>query len=256
MTIDAFIKSLASYEGALTFNPWKDTDLRYEVENAPSIRKEQLHDYLSRRVGKAKLFLIAEACGYQGGHFTGIAMTCERMILNEHPAVNSLMILGKEGKRTSRKDSPMIAKPTQKEKGFNEPTDSVVWKACLDAGLSADEFILWNIYPFHPHKKDDLLSNRTPTDDELAIGLSYTKELLSLTGSLPLLAIGKKSENTLLDAGFSVKDYATRQMAAPTFSGTSLPISSGNKKNLPPIAERGFSFPDHYQWCRMKRLVK
>ena len=186
MTIDAFIKSLASYEGALTFNPWKDTDLRYEVENAPSIRKEQLHDYLSRRVGKAKLFLIAEACGYQGGHFTGIAMTCERMILNEHPAVNSLMILGKEGKRTSRKDSPMIAKPTQKEKGFNE-------------------FILWNIYPFHPHKKDDLLSNRTPTDDELAIGLSYTKELLSLTGSLPLLAIGKKSENTLLDAGFSVK---------------------------------------------------
>ena len=20
--------------------------------------------------------------------------------------------------------------------------------------------------------------------------------------------------------------------------------------------ERGFSFPDHYQWCRMKRLVK
>ena len=201
MTIDAFIKSLASYEGALTFNPWKDTDLRYEVENAPSIRKEQLHDYLSRRVGKAKLFLIAEACGYQGGHFTGIAMTCERMILNEHPAVNSLMILGKEGKRTSRKDSPMIAKPTQKEKGFNEPTDSVVWKACLDAGLSADEFILWNIYPFHPHKKDDLLSNRTPTDDELAIGLSYTKELLSLTGSLPLLAIGKKSENTLLRQG-------------------------------------------------------
>ena len=245
MTIDAFIKSLASYEGALTFNPWKDTDLRYEVENAPSIRKEQLHDYLSRRVGKAKLFLIAEACGYQGGHFTGIAMTCERMILNEHPAVNSLMILGKEGKRTSRKDSPMIAKPTQKEKGFNEPTDSVVWKACLDAGLSADEFILWNIYPFHPHKKDDLLSNRTPTDDELAIGLSYTKELLSLTGSLPLLAIGKKSENTLMDAGFSVKGLRT-----------SLPISSGNKKNLPPIAERGFSFPDHYQWCRMKRLVK
>ena len=80
MTIDAFIKSLASYEGALTFNPWKDTDLRYEVENASSIRKEQLHDYLSRRVGKAKLLLIAEACGYQGGHFTGIAMTCERMI--------------------------------------------------------------------------------------------------------------------------------------------------------------------------------
>ena len=205
MTIDAFIKSLASYEGALTFNPWKDTDLRYEVENAPSIRKEQPPPLPSPRVGYGNAFPDRSGMGLPGRTLTGIAMTCERMILNEHPAVNSLMILGKEGKRTSRKDSPMIAKPTQKEKGFNEPTDSVVWKACLDAGLSADEFILWNIYPFHPHKKDDLLSNRTPTDDELAIGLSYTKELLSLTGSLPLLAIGKKSENTLLDAGFSVK---------------------------------------------------
>lgn len=69
MTIDAFIKSLASYEGALTFNPWKDTDLRYEVENAPSIRKEQLP---AACVGKAKLFLIAEACGYQGGPSQGL----------------------------------------------------------------------------------------------------------------------------------------------------------------------------------------
>lgn len=40
MTIDAFIKSLASYEGALTFNPWKDTDLRYEVEKC-AIHKER-----------------------------------------------------------------------------------------------------------------------------------------------------------------------------------------------------------------------
>ena len=56
MTIDAFIKSLASYEGALTFNPWKDTDLRYEVENAPSIRKEQLHDYLPAALGRQSFF--------------------------------------------------------------------------------------------------------------------------------------------------------------------------------------------------------
>lgn len=256
MTIDAFIKSLASYEGALTFNPWKDTDLRYEVENAPSIRKEQLHDYLSRRVGKAKLFLIAEACGYQGGHFTGIAMTCERMILNEHPAVNSLMILGKEGKRTSRKDSPMIAKPTQKEKGFNEPTDSVVWKACLDAGLSADEFILWNIYPSILIRKTTFFPTGRRQMMNLPSGSPTQKSSFPSPGPFPFLPLERRARTRSWMQASPSRDYATRQMAAPTFSGTSLPISSGNKKNLPPIAERGFSFPDHYQWCRMKRLVK
>ena len=131
-------------------------------------------------------------------------MTCERMLLNQHPKVTSRMILGREGTRTSRMDSPFITKAAQKEKGFNEPTDSVVWSACLEAGLAPDEFLLWNIFPFHPYKKGNLLTNRTPTDEELAIGLTYTKELLSLTGPLPLFAIGRKSEVTLTEAVFSV----------------------------------------------------
>ncbi len=204
MTIQNFIEKLAGYQDELTFNPWRDTNPDYEVEGAVDIRRKQLADYLSRRVGKAKMLLVAEACGYQGGHFSGIAMTCERMILNQHPAVNSEMILGYQGQRTSRPDSSFIEKPTQREKGFNEPTDSVVWKACLEAVLMPDEFLLWNIFPFHPYKKGNLLSNRTPTDTELAVGLTYTKDLLSLTGDLPIFAIGKKSEMTLSEAGFSV----------------------------------------------------
>lgn len=203
-TISSFITSLASYEGQLTFNPWNDTNADYDVPGAVAIRRQQLRDYLERRIGHAKMLLVAEACGYQGGHFSGIAMTCERMILNYHPTVDSEMVLGYQGKRTSRSDSPSIEKPTQREKGFNEPTDSVVWKACLEAGLAPDEFLLWNIFPFHPYKKGNLLSNRTPTEEELAVGLSYTKSLLSLTGPLPIFAIGKKSEITLSEAGFSV----------------------------------------------------
>jgi hypothetical protein len=202
-TVTSFISHLADYKEANTFNPWRDTRSDYEITNAVSIRQKQLEDYLSLRLSSAKIILIAEACGYQGGHFSGIAMTCERMLLNQHPKVNSQMILGYQGQRTSLKDSPFIIKPTQKEKGFNEPTDSVVWSACLEAGLSPTEFILWNIFPFHPYKKENLLSNRTPTDEELAIGLTYTEELLSITGSLPIFAIGRKSEITLNEAGFA-----------------------------------------------------
>lgn len=204
MNLSDFLNHLKTYEGELVFNPWKDRNLDYEIEDGLAIRRKNLEEYLSRRLSKAKILLIAEACGYQGGQFSGIAMTCERMLLDFHPVVDSHMILCHSGKRTSRMDSPFITKPTQREKGFNEPTDSVVWKACLEAGLLPDEFILWNIFPFHPYKKGNLLSNRTPTDEELSSGLTYTKELLTLTGPLPIFAIGKKSETTLTDAGFTV----------------------------------------------------
>ena len=204
MTISSFMNHLIAFHGENTFNPWNDTDPDYDIEGAAAIRRKNLADYLSLRLGKAKILLVAEACGYQGGQFSGIAMTCERMLLDCHPVVTSDMIFRRPGERTSRPDSPFITKPTQREKGFNEPTDSVVWKACLDAGLSPEEFLLWNIFPFHPYKKGNLLTNRTPTDEDLSIGLSYTKELLTLTGSLPLFAIGKKSETTLTEAGFSV----------------------------------------------------
>ena len=69
------------------------------------------------------------------------------------------------------------------------------WKQASLPGIS---------FPFHPYKKGNLLTNRTPSEEELAAGLAYTRELLALTGPLPLFAIGKKSENTLTAAGFTV----------------------------------------------------
>lgn len=203
MDLNQFLTGLAGYQGENTFNPWADHDERYEIENAVAIRRKNLEDYLALRRGKARILLIAEACGYQGGHFSGIAMTCERMLLDLHPVVDSAMVLGHQGNRTSRKENPLL-KPIQQAKGFNEPTDSVVWSACLEAGLGPNDFLLWNIFPFHPYKKGNLLTNRTPADDELAAGLACTRSLLSLTGPLPIFAIGKKSENTLTEAGFSV----------------------------------------------------
>ncbi len=64
--ISSFLQSLSAYEGTLTFNPWRDSDPAYEVPDAVSIRTGQLSDYLSRRLGKAKYLLIAEACRQAG----------------------------------------------------------------------------------------------------------------------------------------------------------------------------------------------
>jgi hypothetical protein len=202
--IRLFVDHLSDWHGENTFNPWGDFDPDYDVAYARSIRRQQLEQYLVRRMESARILLIAEACGYQGGRFTGIAMTCERMLLNLHPVVNSQMVIGSEGRRTSRDDSPFIPRETQRTKGFNEPTDTIVWKAALDAGLKPEDFILWNIFPFHPHKPNQMMTNRTPTPKELKEGLHFTRELLDLTGPLPIYAIGRKSENTLTEAGYEV----------------------------------------------------
>ena len=184
--IKLFIEDLSSYHSKNVFNPWGDFDPDYDISASRTIRRNQLSQYLIQRLESARILVIAEACGYQGGHFTGIAMTCERMILNFHPTITSKMILGKKGK------------------GFNEPTDTIVWNSILNCGLSPTDFILWNIFPFHPYKKNKMLSNRTPSDKELEIGLEYTRKLLKLTGPLPIYAVGKKSEHTLQNAGFKV----------------------------------------------------
>ena len=127
--IKLFIEALSSYHSENVFNPWGDFDPDYDISASRTIRRNQLSQYLIQRLESARILVIAEACGYQGGHFTGIAMTCERMILNFHPTITSKMILGKKGKRTSRQNSPFIPKEIQREKGFNEPTDTIVWNS-------------------------------------------------------------------------------------------------------------------------------
>lgn len=136
-SIKNFIESLAKYHAENVFNPWADTNPDYEIENAVILRRRQLEIYLSRRLSTAKLLLIAEACGYQGGHFTGIAMTCERMILGYHKTVTPMMILGKEGTRTSRKDSLFIKKKYKEKKASTNPRTPLPGRHALkrDLGL-------------------------------------------------------------------------------------------------------------------------
>lgn len=207
MKVETFIKGLQRFSAPQVFNPWHDYDERYDASRrGSSVRRQQLQAYLEERLHKAKLIMIAEAVGYQGGRFTGIAMTCERMLLGHHDTVTSDMVFtGVLPKRTSRADSTYITKRTQRELGFNEPTDSVVWNAMLEANIDPYEVVLWNIFPFHPFKGDDGLTNRTPTQDELDQGWTYTKQLLSLFPDAHILGIGQKSSLTLQAYGIDVQ---------------------------------------------------
>ncbi len=201
MTIQDFIDKLKAYQGELVFNPWRDFDTSCDIgAQAPVIRTENLKRYLELRKNAHYLF-IAEGLGYQGGHFSGIAITSERIILGNHPDVEQKSVLGDWNyQRTSDPESPLLNR-TQKLLGFNEPTDTVVWNALNKHGLAAMDVILWNIFPFHPYKDGKLLSNRTPSNAELDIGIEYAKMLLALVPGMKVVAIGQKAANTLARYG-------------------------------------------------------
>lgn len=75
--------------------------------------------------------------------------------------------------------------------GFCEPTATVVWTTMGDLGVSADRFVLWNTYPFHPHKPGQPLTNRPPTDDEAASHAEVLATFLALFPGRRIVPIGE-----------------------------------------------------------------
>ena len=201
MEINTFLEKLQSYQSPLVFNHWREYDTSCDIgAEAPVIRSANLRRYLELRQNAHYLF-IAEALGYQGGHFSGIAITSERIILGNHPDVEQKSVLGEwDYRRTSDAQSPLLNN-TQKLKGFNEPTDTVVWNALNRHGLASFDVILWNIFPFHPYKEGKLLTNRTPSTSELDVGIEYAKMLLELRPGMRIVAIGQKAQATLTRYG-------------------------------------------------------
>lgn len=201
MEIQSFLTQLQQYNSPLVFNPWSDWDISCDIgPQAPLIRSANLQRYLELR-RQAKYLFIAEALGYQGGHFSGVAITSERILLGNHPDIKPECVLGKwDYRRTSNPESKLLNN-TQKQKGFNEPTDTVVWNALQTHGLAAFDVILWNIFPFHPYKEGKLLSNRTPTGSELDAGIRYAQMLLELVPGMQVVAIGQKAAGTLARYG-------------------------------------------------------
>jgi uracil-DNA glycosylase len=135
---------------------------------------------VQERLGRAKLLVIGEALGYRGGHFSGIPMTSERMLLPKQQNI----VAGIKPRRTS--------KPSVCPNGFAEPTATIVWGALLKIGVLPGEFVLWNAFPWHsfdPHR--GLLSNRMPNKSEQFSGRPVLKSFLELFPCEQIVALGK-----------------------------------------------------------------
>jgi uracil-DNA glycosylase len=148
------------------------------------------------RIPSARVLLVAEALGYQGGRFSGIPMTSERIILGyqEGKGILPEYVASKALHRTSLS--------TLRPQGFAEPTATIVWKALLNTGLAPNHFVFWNALAWHPYVAEKgQLSNRTPLSSELAQGQAVLKAFLELFPGTRVLAVGAKAQQALQQLG-------------------------------------------------------
>jgi len=203
--LDRFMQRLKASPSGAVFNPWWEVDRENDIGRiAPIIRRQQLRAYVQERLGRAKLVVIGEALGYRGGHFSGIPMTSERMLLGKQPNLlaalsqrrsidaevrdgghrPALHILAGKPRRTS--------KPSVCPDGFSEPTATIVWGALPKIGVLPDEFVLWNAFPWHSFDpRRGLLSNRIPNKSEQLSGRPVLKAFLELFACEQIVALGK-----------------------------------------------------------------
>ena len=198
--VTSFVQELARTPGDNLFNPWFRRDCNDASEDAPNVRRRQLVHYLTSRVGRANYLLIAEAAGYQGAHFSGIAMTSERILLGHHPKVHiqpSLVLPCLRPVQTSKQGL--------RRNGFTEPTATVVWRTLLELDVNPLGVVLWNAVPWHPYRPEKgCLSNRTPTQGERNASLGHMRKFLGLYPEALPVAIGRVSEELLSKCGRTV----------------------------------------------------
>ena len=200
---NAFVEGLAETPGDSLFNPWFERDHRNDAsEDSPAIRRRQLVHYLAIRRGHARYLLIAEAAGYQGAHFSGIAMTSERILLGHRRGRRILphdVLHGLEPVRTSSDEIPGLPS-TVRRQGFTEPTATTVWSTLRGLEVRPLDFVLWNAVPWHPYCPDEgLLSNRTPTQPEQDASKRHLEGFLALYPGARRIAVGNVSQDLFSD---------------------------------------------------------
>jgi uracil-DNA glycosylase len=186
-SVEQFIRMLKKSPSGAVFNPWWQGDKENDIgRQAPRIRRDHLRAYLYERFKKAQLAVIGEALGYRGGHFSGIPMTSERILLGKKKNV------GIESKQVFGSIKPhRTSKPKKCPDGFSEATATIVWSTLLRLGMRPEQFVLWNAFPWHSFdSRRGMLSNRMPNRAERSNGIPVLEAFLDLFSCDKVIALG------------------------------------------------------------------
>lgn len=176
-----FLRLLQRYSAARVFNPWSDRSPDDRGGNGPGARRQRLAAHLNV---EATHLLIGEAPGYQGCRISGIPFTSERLLMaGEIPRISH------DGSRLSTRVRP-----------WSEPSATILWSALHELGIERTT-VLWNAFPWHPHRPREPYSNRPPTRAECTHGLTILSVLLEAMPQARLFAVGRHAQRALSSIG-------------------------------------------------------
>ena len=167
-----------------------------------AIRRANLRLYLRALAARSpRTLLVMEAPGYRGCRLTGVPVTSRKVLLEGVPA---LQIFGVEAGYRDVADAGF-------ERVYSEQSATIVWTAL--AQLKALPLI-WNTYPFHPHKVGRPDSNRKPRKAETELGATFLLRILAQWRFRQVVAVGNVAFQTLGDLGI-----ACRKVRHPAHGG-------------------------------------
>lgn len=180
--LETFFERLLAPTGTGVFNPWLDRDPGTDaLADAAAARLRRLRAFFNTR---PRWLLLGEAAGYQGAHVSGIPFTSERLLL-----AGAIPRVDIQGQRLSVRPRP-----------WSEPSATTVWGTLHTLGRAGDT-LLWNAYPWHPHRPGVPQSNRTPTPLERRAGLPVLEALLAAFPAVRCFAVGRNAEASLAEVG-------------------------------------------------------
>lgn len=149
------------------FNPYKDKKI------LNNLREYLL--YLKKH--NTSILLVGESPGYNGCRWTGIPFTSGDMVRN-----SKHKMFKKIGERIFLK------------RVVKENTGTIMWEFL---GKDKPVPILWNSFPFHPHKEGKPESNRKPSSSEVQEGIEYLKMIYDIFEPDTIYSLGRVGEKIL-----------------------------------------------------------
>lgn len=184
VAIDHLIRDLSHAETAPdAFNEYAGDDPNN------TIRRENLRTYFNALAArKPESMLVMEAPGYRGCRLTGVPVTSRKLLVE---GVTGLDWFGTANGYVEPHDVGF-------ERIKGEQSATIVWGALSDIGVIP---VVWNTFPFHPHKPDRPLTNRAPRKPEVDLGITFLMRVIDLFSPSQVIAVGNVAHRALTASG-------------------------------------------------------
>lgn len=172
----ASLRAVPSGDGV--FNLYRDEYPELDVPGAAHLRCGNLRGLLASRPLPVPLLVVVEAPGWRGCRFSGIPITSEALLMQP--------------------GFPWAGTPTRRDGPLGEQSATIFHRAM--AGFH-HAVLVWNTFPFHPHRPGEPCSNRTPSRKEQHLGLPFLERVLAWSRPTQCAAVGRIAERALSDLG-------------------------------------------------------